>query len=194
MTKKRSKSILERMQDAFKKALRSKKVSRRTRSSLASVAGIASITLTILVFSKAHRETTTLLDQTKIRTQAIQALLDSQNFGYAIMDQDGKIVEWNPAMERLTHYTEQEVKKNGLEGMMSPELFEKHKKAIAKIMASDHLIGKVAVVDCVILPHGKDTESIPVKVTVRTVQDRKGHRFAIAHIDEKSNIKGVTMQ
>lgn len=191
--KKKRSNWIDRVSTAFAKSMAKKKVSRKTRNSLASIAGIASVTLTILVFARAHRETTTELDQTKARTQAIQAMLDSQEFGYAIMDQDGKIIEWNPALERLTHYTEKEVKTKGLECMMPPEIYSRHKIALTKVMGSDQLKGKVAVVNCVILPHGPDEKPLPVRVTVRTVQDRKGRRFAIAHIDEKSVIKDITL-
>ena len=109
------------------------------------------------------------------------------------MDQDGKIVEWNPALERLTHYTEKEIKEKGLECMMPPEIAARHKMAVDKVMSSDILKGRVAVVNCTIVPHGPDEKPLPVRISVRTVQDKKGRRFAIAHIDEKNIIRDFTM-
>lgn len=171
------------------------KLSKKSRMRLSGVAGLASFILTVLVFTRVHRETTVQFERTSARTEAIQAMLDSQDFGYAIMDQEGKVIEWNPALERLTHWTEKEVKEKGLGIVMSNEaLFNKHLKAVSKVFGADFIGGHVSVINCIMTPHGEEDKPLPVRITVRMVQSQKGKRFAIAHVDPTNVVKEINVK
>jgi PAS domain S-box-containing protein len=189
-TQKRSKKFWKILTDTLRGK---KKLSKKTRSHLAGVAGIASVILTVLVFTRAHRETRIQFERATERTEAIEALLDSENFGYAIMDQEGRVIEWNPALERLTAWTEKEVREKGLSILMPPDIYLRHAKAVSKIMGMDYLQGKVAVVNCTIEPHDGGMQPLPVRITVRTVQSKSGKRFAIAHIDPARAVKELSL-
>jgi len=187
---KRSKSLWKHIWEAVQGK---KKLTKKTRASLSGIAGVASLVLTLLVFTRAHRETKIQLDETEARTDAIEAMLDSTDFGYAIMDQEGKVIEWNPALERLSHWSEKEVKDKGLEVLMPPDLFIRHSKSISKVMGEDILSGKVSIVNCEIKPHEEGSPPLPVKITVRTVQSKKGKRYAIAHVDRQKQIQTFSL-
>ncbi len=170
-----------------------KKLTKKQRATLSGMAGLGSAILIVLVFTKAHRETAIQLDQSEARTEAIQAMLDSQDFGYAIMDQEGKIIEWNPALERLTHYTQKEVQEKGMSVLMPPDMYVKHTQAVNKMFGKDYIEGSKTVINCTIEPHNGESEKIPVEITIRAIQSRKGKRFATAHVDLQSNVKRVNV-
>jgi PAS domain S-box-containing protein len=165
------------------------KISRKARNHLAGVAMLGSLILTALVFAKAHRETRHLNMERGVKVEAIEAMLDSEEFGYAIMDQSGKIIEWNPALERITGWTQEEVKQNGLETLMVPKMAEDHKKAVYRSMSGMLVPGKVISILCEIPSPVEGEPPIPVKVSVRTVKAHNGERYAIAHVDLQKSVK-----
>lgn len=148
----------------------------------------ASALIIIAVALRARHETIVQLEATRTVSDVIQAVLDSIDYGYAIIDEQGNLIEWNPAMERLTGWKFSELQGAGLRTVMNDQTWAKHWAAFQKAMASAEAGKHVAVVRCEIPSHSNE-HSMPVRVTVRIVEDRNGKRFAVAHIDPAENVK-----
>lgn len=121
-------------------------------------------------------------------TEAIDALLNDSDFGYVLMKDTGNVVEWNPAMERLTGYDRSEMicDRNAIEKLMTPEMYQQHSQCFKNAFLSNSK-PKVTHVSCELIR--KDGKAIPVQITVRVVQTRHDGKYAIAHFDKAEQIK-----
>lgn len=156
---------------------------------------IASVTLTVFTMVKAQKETVLQLRASEETNDAVNSFLDSEEFGYAIINEDGQIVEWNLALERITGWSSVELVGRSLELVMEPKMWQKHKLAFAKAMAAvkadKDRKTKTAVVQCSI--PSRNGGVIEVQVTVRIIAGRHGHLYAIAHVDRERNIVEATL-
>jgi PAS domain S-box-containing protein len=159
---------------------------RRNRNKVAGIAFATAAILTVLMALRARHETMIILGQEKSVNDAIQAVLDSENIGFAIMDDRQRIIEWNPALERLSGWTKEAVRERGLEPLMGKEQWLKHQTAFAKAMQAGNT-KRTAVVECEI-PEHDDNKGIPIRITVRLVKTHSGVLYSIAHIDRKSRV------
>lgn len=165
------------------------KMTRKTRNRLSAMLFGASALIIIAVALRARHETIVQLEATRTVSDVIQAVLDSIDYGYAIIDEQGNLIEWNPAMERLTGWKFSELKGSGLREIMNDETWSRHLAAFQKAMASAEPGKHVAIVRCEIPSNLPGKSAMPVRVTVRIVEDRHGKRFAVAHIDPTENVK-----
>lgn len=169
-----------------------KQLSREARNHFAWMSELIAVILIIVVLSRMYRESTVQLREASARTEAVQALLDSEDYGIAIFDANGKIVAWNPALMRMTHWTETDIKEKGLEIVMSQDVIIKLRKVVAKEMGSEKIEGDVVVLECELKQ--KDDGLLPVRMTIRTVESESGIRYSSVHIDKQSTIKRITVQ
>jgi PAS domain S-box-containing protein len=163
----------------------------------------ASITITAVVFGFAHHETQLRLKAQQDVNEAINALLESDRYGFAILDEDGNIVEWNPAMEELTGWTKTDVIKAGMRPLMNDdELYNRHHQATLKAFErakqgdlysepGDKV--KVNVVECEV-PGKNGAKSIPVRITVRIVKAKSGRFYSVAHADTRQSVHIINPQ
>lgn len=163
-------------------------MTRHNRNLLSALFFASSAMIIVVVALRARHETAVQLKATRTVNDVIQAVLDSIDYGYAIIDEQGNLIEWNPAMERLTGWKFSELKGDGLRSIMNDETWARHWAAFQQAMASADAGKHVAVVRCEIPSHSNE-HSMPVRVTVRIVEDRHGKRFAVAHIDPTENVK-----
>lgn len=166
-------------------------VQRQKRTFLYRAAMICAVSLSVVCGIAAHRDTVIKLAAEQDAADAINGMLRTISFGYAIIDENLHVIVWNPAMEEMTGWTEAELRGKEVDIIMPEAVRQQHRKALLLAFAnkSSHR-GKVAVVNCKIIPKGKD-EALPVKVTARVVRSRTGHLFAIAHVDDMSKIVEV---
>jgi PAS domain S-box-containing protein len=123
-------------------------------------------------------------------SDAINALLNNEDFGYAITDEEGVVIEWNHALEKLSGWSAADMVGNTLERVMEDGLYETHKDALAKAMKLHRKgVSRLSIVKCNI-PNKLGGEPIPVRVAVRVVETRHGDFYAIAHIDKLNVEKG----
>lgn len=127
---------------------------------------------------------------------ALNSLLNDTEFGYAVVAEDGRVVEWNTALEHITGWTKAEViaSKNGIEDVMYSDKVEEHRAAFTAAFAEERkrrkaeaVSGKknlkptIAILDCKIPPHGDKKEPLELRITTRIVGEET--LYAIAHVD-----------
>lgn len=120
------------------------------------------------------------------RDAAMRELLNGSDYGFAIMDINGEIIEWNEALAEWSGYKSDEMKGKSIEFMMLPEVADKHKKAFTEAMRASAKNGFVHVVFCSLIDRwGKPVD---VRVSVRVVRPRGEPPYAIAHIDRANRV------
>jgi PAS domain S-box-containing protein len=139
----------------------------------------------------AYRETGELLTRERELNDALYGMLTSDEIGYAITDESGNIVEWNPALVKMTGISEEKAKRDGIDGLMvDGEARTRHWNAFHECMAKGiELIKPVIVVRCSML--NSDGNEINVMVSIRRVESASGRRFLIASIDPSENVKVI---
>lgn len=152
---------------------------------------IFGIALCIAVYAgiRSQEESRILLRHQEQISDTIDALLNDENFGYAILDEKGEVIEWNRALERLTGWPASEMLgKNLYEIMEDPESYEMHKEAYAKaIKQYKEVIEKdkdALVAPKTVLCRVKGYEGSPTRLmrfVVRLVRTRHGKVHSIAH-------------
>lgn len=145
------------------------------------------LTATYVAYRREHRRA----DEMSDRQVAMLALIESADYGFAILDQDGKVREWSPALERLSGYTRGEMLGQDVKGLMPADMAERHAAAFTKAITDPSASRRVQVVECQIQPKDKDKKPVDVRVSVRVVQasrDGSVSPYAIAHIDRRSRI------
>lgn len=165
---------------------------RVVRNSLSFALVFAAAAITLLVFLAAYSETRLMLTQQQERSDVIEALLDSTDYGYSVIDRNGKILEWNPALERLTQWTETDVKAHGLSVLLTPEVFAMHQRAFAAAFDKPSQHSQVRTMHCKLPVRNREGQTVPVLVTVRIVRTRYGQQYAIAHIDREDQFTEAT--
>ena len=135
------------------------------RNRYALIAVTFALVISIATGYYAHLRSTAQLQESEDRRAAIGALLDSTEFGYVICDENKKIIEWNPAMQRLTGYTKEDIDRIGVrmvfpEPILSDEaeVFKDPTGKIRVSMATCDLITKLG-------------KTVPVEVVIRVVED-----------------------
>lgn len=163
-------------------------MTRKIRTRWAIGTGLLSAAVTAFAFWRVNLDTHLKLVETQQRDEAVQALLNSTEYGYAIMDASGQVIEWNQALERLSHWSKAEIQAKGLPAIMSPEIRERHNNAVANAMQKTEESRPINVVHCSFPPSEPGEKPVPVRITVRTVQTSHGEVFAIAHVDLESRV------
>jgi PAS domain S-box-containing protein len=163
---------------------------RKNRNRVAGIAFVSAAVLTLVMALRARHETIVKLGETQAINDAIQAMLDNYDIGYAIMDERQQVIEWNPALERLSGWTKDEVKEHGLKPLMDEDSWRKHQAAFANAMQGGQ-IDRTVVVSCQIPDH-RGASGVPVRITVRIVKSRNANLYAIAYVDRESKVIEIT--
>lgn len=130
------------------------------------------------------------------RSLAIHELIESDGYGLAVVDQMGKIKEWNPALAEWSNWPVDKAMGNNIEEVMEEPFKSQHAKAFLSAMnkaRKDISTGELAkkapvtVAYCTIIPKG-EKPPVPVRVTVRVVESPKGP-YAIAIVDKQQRVK-----
>ena len=164
---------------------------KETRSKIAYVLIIGAILLTAFVATHARQATIMGLLAEESTVDAINAMLNDSDYGYVIMTQDERVIEWNPAMERLTGWDRREIslEPDGLMKIMPLEYRAKHKAAVVKAFGNMQAQRVVRVNTFLIHRNGTH---IPVQITVRLVQTRHDGVVAVAHFDRSEAVAMIT--
>lgn len=125
--------------------------------------------------------------------QVRDALIDSLDFGYSILDEEGLVQEWNPALERWTGKTASQMKGNTLQAVMPEEYWPEHREqfvaAIEDLKANggtSPYFGKAIKIECsIIRDNGKQMKLV---VSVRFYQLKDGKWAASAMMDRASRV------
>lgn len=125
-------------------------------------------------------------------TEAIDAMLNDSDYPYVLMNDQGVITEWNPAMERLTGYDRSEIIgiPGAVEKIIPPNMQSRHYAAYTAALANQSLVNKTTRVShCELVC--KDGTRKPIQITVRVVQTRHDGKIAAAHFDEPGSVREV---
>lgn len=142
---------------------------------------VASLVLSVLMGVYAMKETKRL----ETRQDLIYAMLESDNYPLVALDEQGRVVQWNRGMEKLTGVIADEAKKVGFSGICNPDAYNKHCMNFVKEMGR-FKTGRVVIVNCEI-KRKCGNRTIPVRITVREIEVQ-GTKFAVARIDRVSQI------
>lgn len=122
-----------------------------------------------------------LIESFEERNDAIAALLVSSNHGLTVIDDKGKVKEWNPFLEKLTGISKDEMLGQTLERVMEPEVWKKHDASYRTFFDQKNSAKLTVKINCRIT----DIEGsrIPVTVNACVVRPKKGgQKYAIAVI------------
>ena len=147
-----------------------------TRRKWAAVLWILPISVGLIFGVRSWMLTKANLDSYAAVRRVALALTASTNHGWVMLDKTGLVVEWNQAMENWTGRTRDEMVGQTLESIMSPESWEKHRKAYdLEAENGGHKLsgGKVIRIDCDVV-NKLTKETIPIRVSVRLVEDNDG--------------------
>ena len=104
----------------------------------------------------------------------LRAIADTTTDALIAIDEDGKVVEWNRAAERIFGFSEKEMQGSSL-NMVIPERFrDAHDQGLERVNAGGdrHVIGQAVR----LAGKRKDGSEFPLELTVSAWQD-KGHNF-----------------
>lgn len=124
------------------------------------------------------------------RELAEQSLLESGNYGRAILDYKGRVMEWNKALEKWTGYSKGELLGKTILDVIPTEMRQSHEEAFAKAVADPNSSKKVQVVSCKLVPKDPAKKPIPVRVTVLVVRPPIPDQppYVIANIYRQSSV------
>lgn len=122
----------------------------------------------------------------KEKQDILYAAICSDNYPLVVMDQNGKIVQWNDAMVDLTGIAEDVAKMTGMDAIMCDSVkLQKHKQGVVAAFQNPDMFQKLTIVNCEIF--NKEGKQIPVRVAIRIVPAGK-KMYAIARIDPEDKI------
>jgi PAS domain S-box-containing protein len=126
------------------------------------------------------------------RQEALYALINSDNHGLAILDEDGLIVEWNEALEKWSGYKQAELLGTPIVRLMDRESAARHTPAFRERMDGDGVDRtRVTPIKCKLYPKASQ---VPVwlQANVRAVypEHRPDHPYAIALINPVAAVEG----
>lgn len=122
---------------------------------------------------------------------ALSAFMESDEYGRAIVDESGCVVDWNAAAEQITGWPKNEIARRGLEPLMDHDMWESHCLAFGEAMREGRH-PEVVVVECRVVPKDPAKQPIPVRVTVRIAKSPLGNIYAIALIDRQRDIRQLS--
>lgn len=149
--------------------------------------GLAILALTTVAFAygwwRADRETKAL----RLDYEIVRGVVNGSDYPMTVIAEDGVVWLWNPAMELLTGYTEQEMVGGTIERIMPYEMWEQHKAAFAEAIRTRG-DGITTRVECDVTASNGDV--IPVEVSVRVLRLDK-RTYAMANVARRETIVEV---
>jgi two-component system CheB/CheR fusion protein len=114
-------------------------------------------------------------DALSIRTKRMNTLLQVIPDGYVLSDESGRILEVNPAMEKLLGYAQDEMVGKNVTLLMPDEAAAQHDAYIARYLAEGdpRIIGKCRHVEA----QHKDGRIIPMDLSIAVMEDSGSHWF-----------------
>jgi PAS domain-containing protein len=149
---------------------------------LALVVAIAAA-IPALVFINVYYSQEAIIDRTDKVNRAIAGLLDSTDYGYLIVDDDGVVIEFNPALERLTGYSRSEVIHGGLPRIFLEPLLDRSRDELL-VARGPKQLGKIVDIIYLTVP-GRDAgdKSLKLRASIRVVTGPYGRKYAIANVE-----------
>lgn len=131
-------------------------------------------------------------DRHAVVNSAIAALRESTDRGYAVLDADGCVVEWNATLAKWSGYTIEEMRGHNLLALMAPEKQLIHEHGYAALMADDKSLKQTYVIECDLVPKEPGKPTVRVTVAARIVKTKSGDKFGVALIDKAANVVGLS--
>lgn len=143
-----------------------------------------------------------LKQETEMRNARDEALTEGQDLIYAyiclindccpvvVINSQGKITQWNKAMERLTGIDSDHAKKEGLQSIMCDAAkIQQHNDGVKLAFSDTDKYEKLTVVHCNIWDAKR--QRTPVRVSVRIVRDIKNSDeiLGVARVDKEVNVE-----
>lgn len=125
------------------------------------------------------------------RESAIGDMRETAMHGYAAVDHEGRIIEWNPALTRWLGYSREEIIGRKITEIMEPADAALHAPAFKAHMADKSKWQLVVTVACqVIHKDGPAHPPVPIRVTARVLPTKENPSvpYAIALVDLQSRI------
>lgn len=128
--------------------------------------------------------------------QATEALRESAQHGYAILDHRGRVKKWNAALVKWTGYEEAELLGKDIGMLMAPDKAANHAHGYAAMIGDPASLGKTFVVECELKPRAPEKPPLRVKVSARVVKADvpNAKPYAIALIDRSRSVVELGQQ
>lgn len=122
------------------------------------------------------------------RDEAIYSLQVSLHYGVITVDDEGRVLEWNPYVESITGYTALEAVGKPLVDFMPEEDRPRHLSGYARIINDPNSIGKLFHLTCRLL--NKDGSMTPIDINARiTKASFKGAKpFGVALVSKPGSV------
>lgn len=161
----------------------------QTRKLIGVLLVMCSFVVSGIVGVQVHRETKAL----RVDMDVMYSVLNSDIYPLAVLDEHGKVVRWNPAMEQLTGVSETEAATQGFSDICDPVKIAKHNQGLTSAFLDKGLRGKLLIVHCDVT-NKKTHQRIPVRVSARLVPTGVNSKdfYAVARIDRQSEVEEVT--
>jgi PAS domain S-box-containing protein len=172
-------------------------MSRTVRNRLAIFFVVVSACVTAYAWMDARYETITILRQREETEDALLGLLQSDNYGVALADEDGNILMWSNACELMTGWTASEMVGQpvekviplGILGKSGKTVISEHRAHYNDAIKHPKNRQQLVVISCPIAT--KSGEEVPARIGVRIVTGRYGTVYAVANIDLERRIVRV---
>jgi PAS domain S-box-containing protein len=139
------------------------------------------------------QEIASLHKELEDRFEFVLDLQASDTYGLARLDSQGRVIEWNKALEKWTGYTQQEMLGQTLHSVMEPEVADRHQKAFEKAMHSEFDPEKLTVVRCKITNRDQTKPPQPVLVSVRAFPEGRNGPYATAMVSLEKNVEEIVV-
>jgi PAS domain S-box-containing protein len=167
-------------------------VNRVTRNKLAKAIAIVTWTacpvLLVIGYLDARADRKQLEGELAVRNAvdaAVHELRESADHGHVVLDLDGRVIEWNPALAAWTGWTKAEMLGNTLERVMAPAAWADHRAGYIKFMADPKNAGKSFKLVCRLQHRDPSKKSTLVQINARAVHPEGQPPMAIAFIDRE---------
>ena len=133
-----------------------------------------------------------LIEVQQTEDYVIQELRRTAEHGYLALDEEGKVIRWNPGMENMTGKTLGQMLGQTLESVMDPKDFAAHHKAYIPWIQNPETDIKTLRLECRLLH--TDGSRRPVYVTARKVVLKDVHPYALGLVDLRRDVVDLTKE
>lgn len=136
----------------------------------------------------ARRDAMNILQSHESLSEFINAKYLDTHYGVVIVNGEGKVLVWNPAMEQITGYTTAEVKAKGfdIDRLVPAESRAAHHKWFVDAFLTGNLVGKVVHNEGHII--GKDGKPVRVVIALRMLRTVTDGLVAKLNVDRIENV------
>jgi PAS domain S-box-containing protein len=123
---------------------------------------------------------------------AINSLREGASHGHIVIDAEGLVLSFNPALEKWTGYSAKEMHGGTLERVMAPDAWARHDAAYREFLVNDANLNKTVRLQCELIPKDPGKKPVVVWITARVVQPPGKPRVAIALVDRASRVLEIS--